>query len=88
MTQATEYVTIPFEHFLELQAMAEVPSPPRPIGQRIFTTVQTVIVCAALSGAFTAGAWGAAKATVWAKQKELELRNRNTRVPRQTRPTE
>lgn len=76
-------VIMPAEDFAELQLAAWSPSPKPTAGQRLGSTVQTIVVSAALSGAVAAACWGWAKAMDWREEKTFQ---RMQRDPKFTRP--
>lgn len=67
------------EAFQELQEAAWTPAPPRSFGDRMGSSVQTIVVCASLAGAVTAASWGWAKAVDWREERSFNRKQRTKR---------
>lgn len=70
MLDLSSSVILPREDYIELCTTAWGQDP-TPLGERIATTVQTIIVCAAIGGALAAPAWAWLKAGVKLEDKKL-----------------
>lgn len=73
------HIFLPKEDYYELLAASWAP---KTTGDRIATTVQTVIFFAAFSGAAVGGSWGIVKAVNWLEKRRLEREpQKKTDVP-------